>query len=396
MISRKTHLFFTLFAFTALITLGMALGCSQEEKSINLAEIDHDRIVLAAERYLLEEPVTVTAFQCDRSAGGLHDFYSEGDYWWPDPENPDGPYIRKDGQTNPDNFVAHRKAMRNMSIWVPTLVAAYRITGKEKYAEAALRHVMAWFVDPGTMMNPDLMYAQAIKGRVTGRGIGIIDTLHLVEVAKAIQVLEELGYISTSDLAGIKRWFKSYMEWMTTHEYGIAERDNGNNHSTCWAVQVGAFASLVDDDEQMEFCRNFYKDTLLPGQMAVDGGFPKELGRTKPYSYSLFNLEVMAMLVQILSTPGDNLWNFELEDGRSIGKGIAFMFPYMQDKSTWFKEPDVMYYDQWPVRHPFLLIGGLSLDKPEYIDLWNTLDPDPTVEEVIRNFPFRQPVLWID
>ena len=35
-------------------------------------------------------------------------------------------------------------------------------------------------------------------------------------------------------------------------------------------------------------------------------------------------------------------------------------------------------------------------NKPEYIELWKTLDPDPTVEEVIRNFPFRQPVLWVD
>jgi hypothetical protein len=72
------------------------------------------------------------------------------------------------------------------------------------------------------------------------------------------------------------------------------------------------------------------------------------------------------------------------------------MYPYMKDKSTWFKEPDVMYFDEWPVRHPLLLFGGLALSKPEYIELWKTLDPDPTVEEVIRNYPFRQPVLWVE
>jgi hypothetical protein len=78
---------------------------------------------------------------------------------------------------------------------------------------------------------------------------------------------------------------------------------------------VGAFASLLENREQLEFCREFYKDTLLPNQMAQDGSFPRELGRTKPYGYSLFNLEAMAMVVQILSTPEDNLWEFELEDG---------------------------------------------------------------------------------
>ncbi len=381
----------------ATLFLGLLLfACQDGGSGIDVAEFDRDRILSAAEKYLLEEPVTVTAAQCERSSGGLHDFYSEGDYWWPDPENPDGPYIRKDGQTNPDNFTTHRMDMIKLSIWVPALVAAYKLTGDEKYAKHAVKHLLAWFVDPATLMNPNLMYGQAIMGRVTGRGIGIIDTLHLAEVARAIEVLEELGYLEGSSLVGIKDWFTQYLEWMTTHEYGIAERDNGNNHSTCWVVQVGAFASLVNEGEQLEFCRDLYRDTLLPMQMAMDGGFPKELDRTKPYGYSLFNLEAMAMVVQILSTPQEDLWKFELEDGRSIGRGIEYMYPYMVEKSSWPLDPDVMYHDEWPVRHPFLLFGGLALDKAEYIDLWKTLDPDPQVEEVIRNFPFRQPVLWID
>lgn len=378
---------------TAILIIG---ACTPAKPTLDVEAIDRERIISAAERYLSEVPVTVTAFSCDRSFGGLHDFYSEGDYWWPDAENPEGPYIRRDGKTNPDNFTAHRKAMRNMSIWVPTLVAAYKITGDEKYADAAIRHLKAWFSDPETRMNPNLMYAQAIMGRVTGRGIGIIDTLHLSEVARAIQILEALGYFKGSDLVAVKEWFSRYLEWMTTHEYGIAERDNGNNHSTCWALQVAAFASLVNEQELLTYCREMYKETLLPMQMAEDGGFPRELDRTKPYGYSLFNLEAMAMVVQILSTPEENLWEFTLEDGRNIEKGIDFMFPYMVDKSTWFKDPDVMYHDQWPVRHPFLLFGGLSLHRPEYIELWKTLDPDPQVEEVIRNFPIRQPVLWLD
>ncbi len=392
--NRIHQVFIHIFSIVLFITTFQ--GCVVEEKALDVAKIDRERILKAADIYLQVDPVTVTGSTCERSYGGVHDFYSEGDYWWPDPENPQGAYIRKDGKTNPENFTAHRKAMRNMSIWVPTLVAAYEITGDEKYAKAALTHLMAWFADPTTRMNPNLLYAQAIMGRVTGRGIGIIDTLHLAEVARAIEVLEALGYLSGEPMEAIEGWFANYMEWMTTHDYGISERDNGNNHSTCWAVQVGAFASLLENREQLEFCREFYKDTLLPNQMAQDGSFPRELGRTKPYGYSLFNLEAMAMVVQILSTPEDNLWKFELEDGRSIGLGIAYMYPYMKDKESWLKEPDVMYYDEWPVRHPFLLFGGLALDKREYIELWKTLDPDPQVEEVIRNFPFRQPLLWLD
>lgn len=153
---------------------------------------------------------------------------------------------------------------------------------------------------------------------------------------------------------------------------------------------------MLDDQEKLGFCRDMYRDVLLPDQMAEDGSFPKELARTKPYAYSLFSLEAMSMVVQILSTPNENLWTFETADGRGIRKGLAYMYPYMKDKSTWLKDPDMMYYDQWPIRHPFLLFGGLALDQTAYIDLWKSLDPDPKMEEVIRNFPFRQPVLWLE
>ena len=76
-------------------------------------------------------------------------------------------------------------------------------------------------------------------------------------------------------------------------------------------------------------------------------------------------------------------------------RALAYMFPYIEDKTRWPKPPDVMYHDAWPVRHPSLLFGGLALHEPRYIALWRRLDPDPTVEEVIRNYPVRQPVLWL-
>ena len=74
---------------------------------------------------------------------------------------------------------------------------------------------------------------------------------------------------------------------------------------------------------------------------------------------------------------------------------MEFMVPFIADRKKWAYPPDVMYFDQWPVRHPSLLFAGLALDEPAYIDLWKTLNPDPTVEEVIRNYPLRQPLLWV-
>ncbi|HXT30743.1 MAG TPA: alginate lyase family protein, partial [Vicinamibacterales bacterium] len=86
---------------------------------------ERTRVLTAADKYLKDAPLTVTASHSPRSAGGQHDYFSEGDYWWPDPANPDGPYIQKDGLSNPANFNDHRRALMRFSVQMPALVAAY-------------------------------------------------------------------------------------------------------------------------------------------------------------------------------------------------------------------------------------------------------------------------------
>ena len=377
--------------FVRLAAAFSAAPPSRAADAFDLAAIERGRVMKAAAEYLAAKPVTVTASGSPRSAGGRHDFFSEGDYWWPDPKNPDGPYIQRDGMSNPNNFVEHRRAMIRLSLIVPALAAAYKLTHQRRYSDAAALHLRAWFIDPETKMNPNLEYAQAIHGRYTGRGTGIIDTLHLVEVARAAGQLD----LARADLDGVKQWFAAYVEWMATSRNGIDERNAKNNHGTCWAAQVAAFSRLTGNADRLAYCRERYKTVLIPNQEAPDGSFPLELRRTKPYGYSLFNLDAMAILVQTLAGREDDLWKWELPDGRGIARAVASMYPYIADKGKWPKPPDVMYFDQWPVRQPCLLFAGLALDKPEYVALWRRLDPDPKVEEVIRNFPVRQPLLWV-
>lgn len=352
-------------------------------------------IMAKAEWALQQQPVTVTASRCERSAGGLHDFYSEGDYWWPNPAHPDSPYIQKDGQTNPDNFVAHRQAMVRFSRVAGALAAAYVATGDKKYLAHALTHIRAWFVTPATRMTPHLLYAQAIKGRVTGRGIGIIDTVHFLEVAQALRIMEKAGAIPPADLAAVKEWFAAYLKWMTEHKYGIDEMNAANNHGTCWVMQVAAFAKFLNNTEWLNFCTKRYKEVLLPRQMADNGSFPLELRRTKPYGYALFNLDAMATVCQILSSPGNDLWTYTETTGKSISKGIAYMYPYVNNKNTWPFAKDVMYWDEWPVAHPFLLFGAAAYNNKDYFTLWQRLEHDPQVEEVLRNLPVRNPEIWM-
>jgi hypothetical protein len=359
------------------------------------AAAERTRVLSAANRYVKEAPITVTAASSSRSAGGPHDYFSEGDYWWPDPQNPGGPYIQKDGLSNPDNFNEHRRALMRLSVQMPALVAAYTLTRDQKYALQAERHARAWFISRSTRMTPALRYAQAIHGRSTGRGTGIIDTIHLVEVARALERLDGVRGWSKDDADLARRWFADYLDWLTTDQYGKDERDATNNHATCWVMQVAAFAHYTGNEPLMRDCRERFKTVLLQ-QMAPDGSFPRELGRTKPYGYSLFNLEAMATICQILSTPEDDLWTFELPDGRGMRKAMAYMVPYIRNKKSWPKPPDVMYDANWPMRQASLLFAGVAFKEPSYLELWSSLPADSDVEEVVRNFFIRQPLLWFE
>lgn len=354
-----------------------------------------DKIIRQADADMSAEPVTVTSFIAERSAGSQHDFYSEGDYWWPDSLNPDGPYVRRDGCTNPDNFVQHRHAMIRFSRIVGNLTSAYLLTGNKDYVAPALAHVRAWFIDDSTRMNPNLLYAQAIKGVATGRGIGIIDTIHLIEVVQSLMRLREAGLVPQDVDEGVSSWLTEYVDWLMTHPYGEKEMNATNNHGTCWAMQVAMFAKYIGNRDVMTLCADRFRNIFIVNQMAADGSFPQERARTKPYGYSLFNLDAMAILCQILSTEDDNLWDYTAPDGRNMRKAVEYMCPYIADKSSWDLEPDVMYWEEWPVAHPALLFAWNHWGDDKYFELWNRYEHFPENEEVIRNLPIRNPVIWM-
>jgi hypothetical protein len=379
-----------------LLAAGLARGAPPPPaEPFDLVAMERPRILARAERALREAPRTVTADRSGKSQGGVHDFFSQGDYWWPNPDNSGGAYIQRDGESNPENFIAHRISMIRLGGIIGACVSAYLITGDEPYAAHAVTHLKAWFVDPDTRMNPSLLYSQAIVGRESGRSFGVIDTIHLVEVARGAKRLLESPSFAADDQTAVKAWFGTYLTWLNTHPYGTKEREARNNHGVCWSLQAAAFADLVGDEAQLEWIRHRFKTDYVRRMMNAEGGFPHELSRTKPYGYSLFMADVMAGVAQIASTPEDNLWTFELPDGRGMKKAMAFIAPFIQDKDAWPHRKDVMYWDEWPVRHPSLLFAGLVFGNRDYLDTWSTLEPDPETLEVLRNLPLRHPLLWV-
>lgn len=344
----------------------------------------------------LDEPVRhITDAVCPLSEGGIHDYYSNADYWWPNPDTPDGlPYVRRDGETNPDNFNEHRAILRHMRTTVVRLACGYVLTKEEAYAKKAVQYLTEFFLDEETCMAPNLSYAQAILGICPGRGIGIIDTLHLVDVVFAIEHLKGSASMSGECYLGLKWWFSRYLGWMLTDQNGIEEMNTDNNHEVCFFVQAAAFALFTDNKKIADFCRECYKKDLL-NQEAADGSFPRELGRTKPYNYSIFVVDNMVNLCQMLSTPEDNLWEYVSGDGKSIQKALDFITPYLLDKSAWPYPPDVMHFEAFPARAGFMMFAGCALGREELLNLYDSLPAVITDEEARRNIAVRQPMLWM-
>ena len=365
----------SLFQFYLTFILFLVLfSCNKNTsrtRSETISSIEnHQSIITKAQKLLKEKPITINQFTAERSAGGKNDYYSEGPYWWPNPEDAVGPYIRRDGERNPQNFGGHGKALNDFGDAVTTLTAAYILEPNPNYISQIKAHLDAWFVIPESKMNPHLLYAQAIKGINTGRGIGIIDAIELIEVANSCRYLESHGLIDKQALTAYKSWFESFADWMTTHPYGIDEKNNNNNHSTWWGAQLAAYALFTNREDLLQISQEQFVSQLQI-QMDSTGGFPDELTRTKPYHYTIYNLEAWTTFTLLASSNKFKLSKHTSPHG-SIQKAIDFLIPYLTKQKTWpyttALEKEVHFQAE-----EFLLMAYWIYNDHKYLDLFKTL-----------------------
>lgn len=271
------------------------------------------------------------------ASGDVHDYYSEAPYWWPDPKNPSGPFIRRDGEIYPGRFDAHRALMEAMTADFYLLSAAGYLLAKQEYTDRAKEIAAGWFLDEKTRMNPHLDYAQAITGVTKGRGIGIIDTVTLIRFMAGMDFFAEDARMSGT-VQALKGWFADYLQWLDTSKNGIAERDYFNNHANWWNAQSAAYAAFVGDEKMLAACAERFKTRILPVQTREDGAFVDELTRTRSLTYCFYNLNAAAATAEILYHAGIDLWHYETGDGKSLQKSLDYMLPYYENPYLWRHE----------------------------------------------------------
>lgn len=334
------------------------------------------RLRAEAEKRMKEGPWTVTS---DRPKGldlDVHEYYTEAPYYWPNPDNPGGPNLRKDGQSNPARIVADQTSLNAMSDAVFTLGVASFLLDNAAYGKRAATVIHTWFLNPKTRMNPDLDYAQSIPGVNNGRGAGIIDGKSLVRAIQGMEFLEQSNNWDPKDQVGVRKWFEDYLHWLLTSKNAIDEKKSGNSHASWWAAQVATIGTFIGDNAAQQTAFTFYREQLLPHQIQRNGSAPREEARPRSLRASIFNLEAYAVICRIAQIHGTaNLWSVHGRGGTTISTAIDYLIPFLVDPKKWSKEQagDVPYDSL-----AFLAFTGMGLaDKPEYIETYRKLEhPD--------------------
>jgi hypothetical protein len=298
----------------------------------------YNALIRRADKALAEGPFSVTNKTKTPPSGSKADYYSIGPYWWPNPKKKSGlPYIRKDGEVNPERNDESFDAVRfsNFSRSVETLSLAAFFSEERKYADHAAELVRHWFLKPDTKMNPNLNFAQAIPGKTDGRGIGIIDSYRFVKVIDSIGILYDKGALTGAELVALRDWFTEYVIWMVKSENGQDERHTKNNHGTYYDAQLLAFSAFVGDYGAVEFFLKGVKDSRIPGQINSKGQMPLELKRTRPFHYTAFNLHAFFDIADVAECVGENLWDYKAKKGQGLKDAMSFQSQYAGQLGSW-------------------------------------------------------------
>ncbi|MEZ0540074.1 alginate lyase family protein [Fibrella arboris] len=287
-------------------------------------------------------------------SGNKHDYLSVGPYWWPDSTKPNGlPYIRKDGQINPERYAVQDATYLNgLCDDVQVLALAYYFSADEKYARHAAELLRVWFLNADTRMNANLNYGQAIPGITEGRGIGLIDTRMLAKLVDAVQLIRASTAWPQKDQVALQGWFRQFLNWMLTSPVGKDEEDEHNNHGTYYDFQTVAFALFLDDKPLARQMIEQKTMKRIQSQLNEDGSQPHELARTLTWGYSLMNLKGFFGLAQLAESVNIDLWNYQTPDGKSLRKAYAWMLPYAEGEKPWtFRQIKTLHREEFaPVK----------------------------------------------
>jgi hypothetical protein len=261
------------------------------------------------------------------------------------------PWINRDGETNPDAVKASdEKKLGEMIHTVEYLSLAYHLTGEEKYGAEAVRFMRGFFLDAETKMNPHLDYGQSVPRKATGRGWGLIDTRRFMVLPDVLKLLEKCPAWTAKDREGMRTWWMAYGDWMQTSKIGLQEKKAPNNHGAAYDVQLSAVLVMAEKEDEAKKVLGDSLPARLDAHITPEGKQPRELARTKSWSYSCFNLKNICKGAVMAQSLGIDLWSHEGEGGRgSLRKAMLYLVPFLKNPEGW-AEKQITKFDSKEAR----------------------------------------------
>ena len=306
-----------------------------QEKDVAILRLT-DSLLKQANGYLKMNPVSVMDKQVTPVSGNKHDYVSQAPYFWYDSTKPNGlPYMRKDGVRNPEIYkITDRTYLGNLENATLALSLTWYITGDEKYASKSAELLKTWFLDEKTKMNPHLEYGQAVPGINTGRGIGLIETVALTNIADAAILLQGSKSWTEDDHSSLQKWYIQFLHWMLISKNGNDEHAAKNNHGTWYYAQVIDFSLFTGDKDKAKQLAEESKKRL-DSQLTKEGKQPLELERTNGLGYSTMNLRGWFTVATLAEKTGVNLWTYQTSKSADLQTAFDWLLPYALGEKKW-------------------------------------------------------------
>jgi hypothetical protein len=307
-------------------------------------------------------------------SGVRHDYLSLSRYAWPNPSTPNHlPYVLRDGQVNPEiKLVGDHDGIEKTSHTAYALALGWYLTGNPRYAERASLLLHVWFLNPSTRMNPNLNYSGGVPGINGGLGNSVIDARELPFAIDAIGLLADSRAWTPADQTASRAWFTAYFDWLQHSSSGRREAAARNNHAIWYLQQAASIALFLGQDDQAREILHG-ATTAIATQIMPDGRQPQELARTRPYSYSLFNVVAIARLAELSDAAGVDLWRFTAANGACMRAAIDYLLPYLNGTQKWTGLP-AKPEELASMRLP-LLLASIHYADPKYQTVARHLGP---------------------
>ncbi len=301
--------------------------------------------------HYLSDPLIIITDKPNTFVSDTHNYASLSPYFWPDPSNPRGKYILKDGQRNPEYLEYDGKKLTDLEARLRLLSMAYYFSEDTKYRNAYLKQLRAFFIDRDTYMYPNFDYAQIAPGHDNnnGRAWGIIEAYNFNSIIESIRLVNSVSPIDSKTIKSLRKWFKRFASWLDSSDKGVTVYNSDSNQGIAYDVLLLNLHLFTTGKISYSDYKNFRSHRLLV-QFDSEGKQPEEIKRTKPMDYSIYNLSHVVDMCLILQSARINYYseNKDIID-RAFNYLLQFAghkerFPYKDISPSWEELERKLYF----------------------------------------------------